>query len=194
MPPLPPVDLATRSPLYEELSKDIEIHRFFTAAFEPVYFDRSNLGRFNDPAGGYGVLYAAKEQRGAFAETFLRNPGRTLLAADFVRRKGYVRLVATRRLRFIRFAGTGLARLGATAEVAHRGPPYDVPQAWSAALYAHPANVDGIAYYGRHDDETLCYAVFDRAQDAIREVSRESDLDADWFWEIGELYGVGLAR
>ena len=193
MPPLPPADLAKRSPLFEDLAQGAEFHRFFTAAFEPVYFDRSTLGRFNDPVGGYGVLYAAQQQRGAFAETFLREPGRTLLASDFIRQKGYVRLATTRPLRFIRFAGRGLARLGATAEVAHRGPPYDEPQAWSAALFAHPADADGIAYHGRHDDEKLCYAIFDRAQTAIREVRREFDLDANWFWEIAELYGIGLA-
>lgn len=193
MPPLPPPDLGRRSPSFEDLLPGANIHRFFTAAFDPIHFDQSDLGRFNNPAGGYGVLYAAKDLRGAFAETFLREPGRTLLAADFLRKKGYVQLTTTRRLRFIRFAGPGLSRLGATAEVAHAGPPYRAPQAWSAALFAHPDRVDGIAYHGRHDDETLCYAIFDRARDAIREVRRELDLDADWFWAIAETYGVGLA-
>lgn len=170
------------------------LHRFFTSAFPPIHFDRSDRGRFNDPAGKYGVLYAAESQRGAFAETFLREPGRTLLAPDFIAKKGYVRLVATRPLRLIRFAGPGLSRVGATAEVAHGGPPYGTPQAWSAALYAHPANADGIAYHARHDDEALCFAIFDRALSAIREEHRDLDIDVDWFWETAEVYGVGLTR
>lgn len=193
MPPLPPADLARRSPAFKDLPANTEIHRFFTAAYDPVHFDRSDEGRFNDPAGGYGVLYAAESQRGGFAETFLREPGRTLLAPDFIAKKGYVRLATARSLRLIRFAGPGLARLGATAEVPHRGPPYGNSQAWSEALFVHPANADGIAYHGRHDDETLCYAIFDRAADAIREAHREVDLDANWFWNIAEIYGVGLA-
>jgi hypothetical protein len=184
--------LAERSPLLEELAPNTEAHRFFTVGFDPIHFDRSAQGRFNAPTGGYGVLYAAKKPRGAFAETFLRQPGRTLLASDFIRRKGYVRLT-TRRLRFVRFAGPGLARLGVTAEVAHGGPPYDCAHSWSAALRAHPIRADGIAYHARHNDEALCYAIFDRARDAIREAGREVDLDTEWFWEIAELYGVGLA-
>lgn len=193
MGPLPPRDLASRSLVFETLRERAELHRFFTAAFEPIYFDRSDKGRFNDPARGYGVLYAAESRRGAFAETFLRQPGHTLLASDFIFTKGYVRLTTTSQLRLVRLTGPGLARAGATAEVCHGGPPYDVPQAWSAALRSLEAKVDGIAYHARHDDETLCYAIFDRASDALREVHRELDLDVNWFWEVAEMYGVGLA-
>ena len=67
------------------------------------------------------------------------------------------------------------------------------PRAWSAALHRHSGNYDGIAYNARHDDEALCYAIFDRAADAIGEAERRSDLDAEWFWVIAEPYGVGLA-
>lgn len=93
----------------------------------------------------------------------------------------------------IRLAGPGLARLGATAEVAHGGLPYDVPQAWSIALARHPVGADGIAYHARHDDAELCYGLFERSADAIAEAAREVDLDQDWFWRIAERYGVGLA-
>ena len=90
-------------------------------------------------------------------------------------------------------SGPGLGRLGATTEVVHGGLPYDVPQAWSAALRAHPAAPQGIAYNARHDDEALCYAIFDDAADAVEEVDRDTMLDADWFWTLAEPYGVGLA-
>ena len=193
MTPLPPADLAAREPVLEVLPRDGELHRFFSAALKPLYFDRSRLGRFNSPAATYGVLYAAKSKRGAFAETFLRSPGSTLIAKDFLARKAYVRLRTRRALRLIRFAGPGLARLGATAEVVHGGLPYDVPQAWSAALHAHPEGVDGIAYNARHDDDELCYAIFSQASGAIRESHRSTNLDDNWFWEIAEVYGVGMA-
>ena len=193
MTPAPPPDLAKRIPLVETLAPDVEIHRFYTAAHHPFYFDRSAKGRFNASDGAYGVLYAAKSERGAFAETFLRVPGSTLIAADFLARKAYVRMKTTREMRFIRFAGPGLALLGATAEVVHGGLPYDVPQAWSAALYDHPSMADGIAYNARHDDEASCYAVFERAAGALHETHRLVDLDVNWFWDVAEVYGVGLA-
>jgi len=193
MPPLPPGSLGARTPLLEILLAGTELHRFYPASYAPVYFDPSQLGRLNSPTGDYGVLYAARTVSGAFAETFLRKPGSSLIARDFLASKAYVRLVTTRELRLIRFAGPGLARLGATAEVVHSGLPYDVSQTWSAALHAHPFRASGIAYNARHDDEELCYAIFDRARASLREQRRVLDLDTNWFWDVAERYGVGLA-
>jgi len=191
--PLPPTDLDRRQPELVEIAAGEHLHRFYTAEREPIFFDTSTTGRFNAPDGSHGVLYAAKEIAGAFAETFLRTPGRTLIDADLLGRKAYVRLAATRRLKLIRLAGPALARLGATAEVTHGGLPYDVPQAWSAALFRHPVGADGIAYTGRHDDTELCHAFFDRSRGAIEAVERQVNLDQDWFWRLAERYGVGLA-
>ncbi len=191
--PLPPPDLASRDPVLITLEADETVHRFFTTAYEPIHFDRSRDGRLNAPDGSYGVLYAAKEARGAFAETFLREPGRNLVASDLLARKAYVQLRVTRPLLLIKLAGPGLARLGATAEVVHGGLPYDVPQVWSAVLREHPLQAAGIAYYARHDDEALCYALYDHASEAVEEVRREILLDTDWFWNLAEPYGVGLA-
>ena len=77
------------------------------------------LGRLNAPDGSYGVLYVAQKPFGAFAETFLRTPGRTLIDADLLR----ARLEPHSDLTLIRLAGPGLAILGATAEVVHEDSP-----------------------------------------------------------------------
>lgn len=191
--PLPPTDLADRTPVELRLPAGCRLHRFFSRAYDPIHFGRAGTGRLDAPDGSYGVLYAALEPRGAFAKTFLRVPGRTLLATDLLARRAYSILELTTSLRLVRLAGHGLARVGATAQVTHGGLPYDVSQAWSAALRAHPERFDGIAYHARHDDEAMCCALFDTAAPAIREVSRMLELDQDWFWEIAEPYGVGLA-
>jgi hypothetical protein len=191
--PRPPADLSSRVPELVTLPTGGNLHRFYSAAYEPIYFDRSDLGRFNAPDGSYGVLYAAQEIAGAFAETFLRTPGRTLVDAELLQRKGYVRLAAKRPLTLVRLAGPGLSRIGATAEVPHGSLPYEIAQAWSKELLKHPLAFDGIAYHARHDDTELCFALYERAADAIYEVSRDIELDQDWFWEIGERYGIGLA-
>jgi hypothetical protein len=191
--PLPPSDLDSRNPELLQLPAGTIIHRFYTNGYEPVFFDPGLSGRLNAPDGSYGVLYSAKEPSGAFAETFLRTPGRSLIDTDMLRRKAYVRLQVRSELNLIKLAGPGLAILGATAEVVHGGLPYDVPQAWSKALSRHPAGADGIAYYARHDDEALCYAIFDRATAAIAEAERETDLDQDWFWRLARSYRVGMA-
>ncbi|PVE23455.1 RES domain-containing protein [Microvirga sp. KLBC 81] len=191
--PLPPPDLASRDPVLITVEAGEILHRFFTAAYDPIHFDRGRDGRLNAPDGSYGVLYTAKEARGAFAESFLRIPGRTLIPSDLLAKKAYVQLRVTRPLVLIKLGGPGLARLGATAEVVHGGLPYDAPQTWSAALREHPVRASGIAYYARHDDEALCYALYDHGPPAVEEEYRETSLDEDWFWDLAEPYGVGLA-
>ncbi|MAU97028.1 MAG: hypothetical protein CMP81_14260 [Fulvimarina sp.] len=191
--PLPPADFGRRHPNVAEVPAGTIFHRFHTATFDPVFIDTSRSGRLNAPDANYGVLYAAATRRGAFAETFLRMPGRTLLAPDFVAGKAYAGLKTTRALRLLQLHGNGLARIGATAEVTHGGLPYDVPQAWSAAIHEHPGAFDGVDYTARHDDGEICHALFGRAAGAIEAVERIADLRTGWFLDLLDHYGVGLA-
>ena len=39
-------------------------------AVNPIFFGRTRQNRFDDPLGEFGVLYAAEDAYGAFAETF----------------------------------------------------------------------------------------------------------------------------
>ena len=191
--PSPPADFSAREPVIVSLHEGTLVERIFTSTRDPVYFDRSRSGRLNAPDGAYGVLYAAADARGAFAETFLRHPGRRLLPLDLVAARSRASLRVTRDLKLVKLSGAGLARLGATAEVTHGGLPYDAPQAWSKAIHDHPEAPDGIAYTARHDDEALCYALFDRPPACVVEYSRDASLDQDWFWDLAELYDVGIA-
>jgi hypothetical protein len=193
--PSPPLDLAGRQPELVTLNRGVIIHRFYTRGdnYDPIYFDHSLGSRFNAPDGSYGTLYTARTIEGAFAESFLRKPGHRLIARDTLNSKGYARLHILRPLKLVRLAGPGLARVGATAEVVHGGLPYDLPQAWSAALRKHPVQPNGIAYYGRHDDETLCYALFSDGSTPVEVVERTTELDADWFWTLCERYHIGVA-
>lgn len=93
----------------------------------------------------------------------------------------------------IRLYGRGLPVLGCTAEITHGSLPYDLPQAWSHALHEHPAKADGIAYRSRHDDNEVCFAIFERSRDAVTLATREPDLDQEWFYRLCERYGVGIA-
>jgi hypothetical protein len=191
--PYPPTDLNTREPRVATI-EDVTFHRFYSLGHEPIFFDHSNQGRLNSPDGSFGVLYAAKQTTGAFAETFLRSPGRRLLPEDLIRKKGLVVLRSTRALQLVELHGRSLSVLGATAEVTASAPPYELPQAWSAALHNHPLMFDGIAYHARHDDSEVCYAFFNRSETAIAEVDRQDNmLDAEWFYDLLAYYKVGFA-
>ena len=107
--PPPPPDLNRRRPRLLELPSGTILHRSYQLRFEPIYFDPFRRGRFNAPDGSYGVLYGAKTIDGAFAETFLREPGRTLLPSDFVAARGYVELQNIQPLKLIELGGKGLA-------------------------------------------------------------------------------------
>ena len=191
--PSPPENLASRTPRLVTVAAGGILSRFYSRTHEPIFFDRGKHSRLNAPDGAYGVLYGADSANGAFAETFLRQPARQQIPGDLLAAKAYVRLRATRKLTFIKLMGTGLAPLGATAEVTHGGLPYNAPQAWSAALHDHPVRSDGIAYTARHDDSAICYAIFERANSGVEEVNRDPDLDANWFWAIAEEYDAGRA-
>ncbi|WP_158807817.1 RES family NAD+ phosphorylase [Beijerinckia sp. L45] len=192
-PPLPPANLSARTPDFTIVAAGAPIHRFFKKGFEPIFFDNSLSGRLNAPDASYGVLYGACEEAGAFAETFLRSPGRNLIDPAFLADRAYVRLEAIEDLTLVKLAGPGLAILGATAEVVHAGLPYDVPQAWSKAIRGSFAGIHGIAYHARHDDEAVCYALFDNCRGRVTEDERRVDLDEDWFWRLALRYRVGLS-
>lgn len=190
-PPLPPADFATRRLLTETVTAGEIIHRFHSAAHDPLHYDRGPDGRLNAPDTSYGVLYAARDLRGAFAETFLRKPGRTQLPPDLLAKKAYATLRVQRPLQLVKLAGVGLGRAGATAQVVHGGLPYDAAQAWSAAIWRRAEKFDGVAYYARHDDEALCIALFDRDPPPVEIAMRKRSLDEGWFWEVAEIYDVG---
>lgn len=108
-------------------------------------------------------------------------------------RKGYAQLRVQRRLTLIVFDGRWLARLGATAAAPHSDPPYGNAQAWSKALRDHPVKPDGIAYSSRHDPSELCYALFESSDPSLAVISRDPNLDVDWFWRLADHYEVGVA-
>jgi len=193
--PLPPPDLHRRKLVIEELPVGTQLFRFHRLAYPPTYFDTSQGGRFNSPDGRYGVLYAALDRRGAFAETLLRNPGETLLSEeDDIKPRACASYGLARSLRAVHFHSHGLSRMGATANVCACEPyDYPLPQVWSAALHNHPDLPDAILYRSKHDDGALCLAIFDRTADALGTPTIAPNLLAEpWFFDLMDLYGVGL--
>lgn len=178
--------------MMRELPTGTRLHRFHTAAFDPIHYDRTTGGRLNAPGGEYGVIYTALSAHGAFAESFLRQPGRTLLPSRIMSIKAYAELQVLSPMRCLCVYGPGLAILGATAEITASSPPYDMPQAWSKAIHEGYPDIDAIAYMSRHDNLETCLAIFDRAGHKVAVAAQQLDLDCDWFYDLMNRYHVGL--
>lgn len=142
--------------------------RSFACERDPIYFGRSRRFRFDAPDGEYGVLYAGIDPHCAFVETFgesRRPDGLISVALAALERRCLAQIITTRSVALVDFTGSSLAQIGADARLCTGD--YRVAQRWSAALWAHPSQPDGIYYRARHDPERYCIALFDRARDVI---------------------------
>lgn len=118
-------------------------------------------GRFDSPSGRFGVLYAAQDFAGAFAETVLRQPRQLLVSLAEIEARALSVLVIGADLALVDLTGPGLSQLGLDARML--SGPYETCGAWADALHDHPAQPDGILYPSRFDPSQPCMVFFDRA-------------------------------
>lgn len=114
--------------------------------------------RFDAPAGQYGTMYAAEELVGAFAETVLRK-GARIIGWPIVEKRSWSTLQLERNVTLAQLHGDGLLSWGVTSDIC-TGDNYGPSQALSLALF--DLGLDGIAYRSRHNNDRICYALFDR--------------------------------
>ena len=139
--------------------------RLYPVGHDPLHFGRHPRGRFNAPAGEFGVLYLATDPFGAFIETYGQATGvREITPAELAIR-ALCRIATARPLALADLTGPGLARIGADARLCTGD--HEISRRWALALWAHPGRIDGLVYRARHDPDCLSIAVFDRAADAI---------------------------
>jgi hypothetical protein len=164
----PPSDLGSR----ELPSRTVHVNTLcrIHRTGEP-FFGRSGGNRFDDSTMSYGVCYlgAGKIRDAvtvAFAESVLHdrtaaNGGFDVAVSELTDRQ-VVRFANRSRLMLADLTGAALKRIGLDGRISTL-TPYDVTQAWSRAIHAHPNAVDGIAYVSRHYNLGLAIALFDRA-------------------------------
>jgi hypothetical protein len=149
----------------EEAGPWWRIHRSVQAA---LFFGRTATYRFDDPAGGFGVLYAGDRPECAFIETFGHATGVRAVTTGELGLRSLSEICTTRPLRLVDLTGPGLPRLGADNRLCSGGG-YKIAQAWSAALQAHPEAPDGLLYLACHDPSVRSVALFDRAASVCSE-------------------------
>lgn len=132
-----------------------------------IYFDRSGKGRFDSPQAGYGILYAGKNQRGAFIETMGRNLGIRTVSEVALKQRNLFKITSDRPLVIVDIWGVSLTKLGVDARISSGS--YRVSRAWAKAIYEHPQKVDGICYHSRHDDTEICCGLFEGTATVLTE-------------------------
>lgn len=160
-----PIALPRRIPI-TALPTGSTLWRVHRRAHGPLWFGPAPgtppLGRFDAPAGQFGVCYFGESMGVAVLESLVRGSRRLLDRADLEAR--VVSTVATtQRMRFLRLEGPGLARLGLGAEQVHAAEYADCQRMMLDLFEQHP-DVDGVQYRSRWDTSRLCWAVFDRAR------------------------------
>ncbi|KQN89804.1 hypothetical protein ASE95_16645 [Sphingomonas sp. Leaf231] len=142
-------------------------HRIHRASLSPSFFGPTGavpLQRYDDPAGGYKLLYLALDLETAFGETLVRVPTVTDVLASDVAVRVRSELVATRALRVYPLVDAGVSAHGLSFTELH-GSDYRRTQAIGAEIHA-ATGADGILYTSRFNDRR-CVALFDRARDAV---------------------------
>lgn len=137
------------------------------------HFGRTGSCRFDDaqPAIGkrFGTCYLGMDLSVAFAESVLHDlepdaNGFSVPATEVTSRFA-LSFKADRRgakLKLAKMYGTALLRLGGNGELSGTSD-YSLPQAWAAALVAHPAMIDGFVYMSRRINDALAVVLFERS-------------------------------
>ena len=80
-------------------------------------------------------------------------------------------------LKLAKLTGTALKRIVGSSEISTTFP-YDLPQAWAAALHAHPAKIDGLLYMSKQINDERAVVIFNRATGASLGIGRAVALAA----------------
>jgi hypothetical protein len=137
---------------------------------DPIGFGK-NASRFSDPRrripeNRFGVLYLGSSLKVCFVEAVLRDRrdgivGEIEMEESELDNRFYSQVSVRAPLRLIDLRGDGPVRMGIPSDVV-RGRTQARARKWSVAIYEHPANVDGILYPSRLNNE-VNLAVYDRA-------------------------------
>ena len=152
-----------------------ELFRIHLGSFSPLWYGpgtgRPARHRFDAPSGEYGALYVAQSPAGAFAEVFLRTPGRLprIIESSELENRTMSRIIVKKPLVLAKLRGPGLSWYKTTSAVSSSSESeYSVAQQIALDVFQDSRNLHGIEYRSRHDDNELVCVIFDRAQTSLK--------------------------
>lgn len=149
--------------------------------YDPVWFGpgagRPPRSRFDALDGAYGICYFGESLGVAILETLVRGRKRPLISRTDLEARSGSELGVAAPLRMLQLEGAGLPSFGISAHEV-MGNDYSPCRDLARRVHARHPEVDGIQYRSRWDTGSLCWAVFDRAEDHIGGIVRTHWLGA----------------
>jgi hypothetical protein len=152
---------------------DQPFYRLNHSSYErSLHFGRTGTGRFDDPSfnnpnkeEGYHVLYTGEDAGVCFLETLANSIKSKSVSWETLKNYNLF-LVSSKNssIKLVDLTGENLSKLRTDVNVIYGGDTYQVPQAWSRAIWEHPDKVDGIRFRSRRDNNKYCYAIFNRVK------------------------------
>lgn len=167
----PPADINRRA-LDIALVSPTSLCRVSRHSTGEPHFGRTGSCRFDDPQPNirkrFGTCYLGFNLTIAFAESVLHDlepdaNGFSVPSSEVTCRfaLSFKAVKKGAKLRLAKMYGTALLRLGGNGELSGT-PDYTLPQAWAAALVAHPERIDGFLYMSRRINDALAVVLFER--------------------------------
>jgi hypothetical protein len=148
----PVVDLAVQSVLWR-------VHPHKKNA---LWFGRAGKYRFDAPGDEYGVCYFGSSLGVTILETLVRGKRVPTIARTQLEGRDGSALSPTETLKVMQLEGAGLPSFGVSVHEV-TGPDYTDCRDLSLRVWKEHPELDGIQYRSRWDN-SLCWAVFDRAE------------------------------
>ena len=169
--PEPPADLADRD-LPIHLIDSSVLYRGHKRRYGAVYFNPV-FGRWSDPTGEFGTMYAGETDYCSFAEAFVLGTDRRFVSQSVLDQSCLCQIAVTGKLSLVDLTiGPSLMGIGADNRISDG--PHDVARRWSRAFWSHPAQPDGIYYRSRNAPEMYSVALYDRTADLIESDCRRN--------------------
>lgn len=133
------------------------------------YFGKHGVNRFDDPNKVFGTCYCGQDLGTALAETVLHDElpenGQFKISQDVLDDRFLITYATGAKggqLKIADLTGASLKRLGGNNALSS-DYPYATTQLWSAAVFNHPAKVDGFEYYSKQLNDKKAVVLFDRS-------------------------------
>lgn len=175
------------------------LYRVSSHATGEPHFGKANTYRFDDPhpqaAARFGTCYLGTSLAVALAETLLhdRKPihNRFVIELAVIQARFVIRF-AGKPLIVADLTGSALRQLGGHAGLSGTSS-YQTTKAWSAAIHAHPDEVDGMLYMSRHKNDETALLLLHRAAAKLAMTSATSLSTHRDFGQVATQLGIHSA-